>query len=497
MRLGRSESRPKGDDVGARRSSSMDSTKWRRALGQLTPKPSNTGNVKPMTKTVDNGTSKVILSKSEADSRRRPELAKSSQPARNNSSGNSFARRMNGVKLGLTGDQILPSYTRRRTDQTAADRSFSVDASPTETSPTTKAVLHSEEEVATRSVQPTVPPPDLLRAEYCAEDEELNAKMELLYEQYRDIELGTNRTVDVTSAGESSADPRAVKKPSTATEPKRRGDGPTVRRQHSEKSPLRAELGDKSNVRRTISSTVSKASKPLNRPKSSPPTRGSVSRKDSEDFTPLDQIVGRSEGFRFGTKGKVNQLFPGRTSSDVTDNAVRPSGPARMTAAGKNRTLSRSRESVLDGGGGTLRRTTAHGGLCRSLTDISDKRLVLRTTPIHTVTEDAHEDFVDLTKAKPRKDDRLGPPTRIPHPVGDQKQRRLCCDQSSLKRFDSGVDITNVSPNGENGNYSIDEEDASMYRQWTVNAQCTEACSLSDQKLAYSAPPPLIEDEYY
>ena len=84
-------------------------------------------------------------------------------------------------------------------------------------------------------------------------------------------------------------------------------------------------------------------------------------------------------------------------------------------------------------------------------------------------------------KAKPRKDDRLGPRTRIPMPrdvkLRLQKEGGDTVPPSDLKRFDSGVDITNFSPTD---NSIQGEEDQCM--AWQGQSQAVAVTVLAPQQ---------------
>lgn len=270
----------------------------------------------------------VIPSRSEVD-RRRSELAKSSRShaatTTTRTSGGSLTQTLNGLRLGFTADQLLPNYNRRRS--TDAVRAASVDVSPTDAA---KVLLAGGEEgrhgrTRSASLQPSVSftllriDDDYLLAPPPPEDDELNAKMELLYEQYRDIERGVlskRHPVDknaaaATAAAGNATRPQTAKKP--AMQQKGRSGSQSLRSQASPYRPLsRSDAvemnGERLHPQRTICS--SGTSNTANRPGSSPLERGRLPRKD---FTP--ETKGQNQGHMFISKTP-------RSSSDLAKQSV-------------------------------------------------------------------------------------------------------------------------------------------------------------------------------
>lgn len=115
--------------------------------------------------------------------------------------------------------------------------------------------------------------------------------------------------------------------------------------------------------------------------------------------------------------------------------------------------------------------------------DVPANKIVYAKDDLTTQTErrDSLDDEMRLAAriaaaAQERKDDRGGPRTRIPQPVS---RRCKSADPYSaqLKRCDSGVDITNMSPTGEVGRVEAGEA-------WGDS----EGIALSPQALAQYSP---------
>lgn len=538
-----------------RRSSSMDSTKLTSPLRQVKPRPttavSSTGQRPLSTANRTKSTPSVILSKSNVDKQRATKNSAQLTRVSSHSSGN-LTQKLNGLRLGITAEKLLPSYSHKWTGDC---RSASLDVSPTDEA---RVLLGTEdydddEDHPSRmrrsaSLQPSVSFTLLHIDDYPElappEDEDLNARLEMLFEQYRDVELGMTFTIGGDKTDKNHSDKKSVSGPASSKKNSSTPSSSKVmqgrcrsrERVDSETSPSRSlyrregvEKGNKQQPLRTLcpsaetpsDATVSRSS---NRPASSSLLdRGHrmVTRKESNSWS-ADHNQRTTRGP--GSEQRLRSSFDASLQS-TSDARPRSSFRPRNVVS-KERALSRSRESFAVGG--SLGGRNSAQALSKSFGDISDIRLTLqrpstttpasrtsgiestcseempRQVPLNGLMKSSDADSLqinldlvalgDNVKAKPRKDDRLGPPTRIPLPVVPSDQR--CHDHSSglLKRFDSGVDITNISPTGENGSVQGDEDGSC--RAWTINVPCTEACSLSDQKLMFTAPPG-VEDEFY
>lgn len=86
----------------------------------------------------------------------------------------------------------------------------------------------------------------------------------------------------------------------------------------------------------------------------------------------------------------------------------------------------------------------------KSTTSLFAKNTQHLTIQVDEVSIQQFQDELDKMAAKPRRDDRVGPRSRIPMPVDAkrrlQKEGGDTVGATDLKRFDSGVDINNFSP---------------------------------------------------
>lgn len=534
-----------------RRSSSMESTKLTSPLRQVKPRPttaiSSTGQRPLSTANRTKSSPNVILSKSNVDKRKATKNSAQLTRATSHSSGN-LTQKLNGVRLGITAEKLLPSYSHKWTGDC---RSSSLDASPMDEARVLPGTEDDDDEDhpsrmrRSASLQPSVSFTLLHIEDYPElappEDEDLNARLEMLFEQYRDVELGMTFTVgDETDKNHSDK-----KSPSGPVSSKRNSSTPSSskvmqgrcrsrERVDLETSPSRSlyrregvDKGNKQPPLRTLclSAETPSVSRSSNGPASSSLVdRGHrmVSRKESNSWS-ADHNQRTTKG-----PGSDQQLRSSFDASLQSTSDARPRSSFRpRNVVSKERALSGSRESfAVDG---SLGRRNSAQALSKSFGDISDSRLTLqrpsttnpasrisgientcseempKQVPLNGLKESSDTDSLqinldlvalgDNVKAKPRKDDRrLGPPTRIPLPVVPGDQRRHDHSSGLLKRFDSGVDITNISPTGENGSVQGDEDGSC--RAWTISVPCTEACSLSEQKLMFTAPPQ-VEDEFY
>lgn len=444
----------KSQDNAMRRSKSMDSAKLLQLAGgkvgsrPLTAAGSHGGLQDRARRSNPKVVAGGVASRSGADNKRRIDPWKKNQ-MRRSSSGSPAQGLNSGVRLGLAGDRRLLPGGRTRRGPNDDMRSSSVDASPTDDS---KSLPGGEGDrdgrVRSASLQPSASL-TLLRIDgYISglpspeDDDDLNARMELVYEQYRDYQLG------VTS-GEF------------------KGFG-----------------GKKTS---------------------------SQGQRDRIGSRRSDSVVPHHHPRKDGVVAPSSKVSSPGTARRLADRPATSGKEGNIRSLDRVGISSRGGSPETHGRGGINRadcHNTANRNLYKSLgdisADISDKDFVIMTTEQNT--PDTDDAVGSDSRAKPRKDDRLGPPTRIPLPVGAPGELRVNCEQSptssSLTRFDSGVDITNLSPTGDNGSFSIVDTYSTAstchhHRPSLGGGQCTEACSLSEQKLAYVAPPTVSEEEFY
>lgn len=548
-----SSSRPVTPSGSLPRSSSMDSTKLTTPLRQQKPRPAtainSTGQRPLSTATRTKSSPNVIHSKSTNHVENWKATKNNAQLTRvsSHSSGN-LTQKLNGLRLGITADKLLPSYSHKWTGDF---RSSSLDVSPMDEARVLLGIEDDDDEKhpfrirRSASLQPSVSFTLLHIDDYPEpvppEDEDLNARMEMLFEQYRDVELGQMFTVadktdkkqsDKKSVSGPVSNGKNCATPSSSKVVQGRGKGRVGAETPPSRSLFRREAVEKGDKQRSLraigplaeTSSDEKVSRSPYRPASSAERNNRmVSRKESSSWS--------ADHNQPTTKRPGSADHPMRSSFDASlrssaDDARPRSSSRPSNVVSKYRALSGSRENFAVGG--SLGRRNSAQGLSKSFGDISDIRLTLQRpftpnpasrisgmetscreekpdqVPLNECKESGDADSLqislnlaavgDSVKAKPRKDDRLGPPTRIPLPVAHGDQRHHDHSTGSLKRFDSGVDITNISPTGENGSVQGDEDDSC--RGWTISVQCSEACSLSDQKLMFTAPPQ-VEDEFY
>lgn len=467
----------KSADGTMRRSSSMDSTKLlllaggrvgsRSVTGAAAAAAASPGGLQRLQDRARKMSPKAVAvaatSRSGGADKRRNDPWKKNQ-TRRGSSGSPAQGLNNSVRLGLAGDRLLPGGRNRRRPGDDV-RSSSVDASPTDETKSLRGEEDRDDRVRSGSLQPSasltllrvdgflsrLPSPDY--------DDDLNARMELVYEQYKNDQLGVTSGVEFKGFD--------AKKKTTSSQLQRDRIGgrrsDTVTPHHPRKDGVMVPPSKSSSPWTAKRPTAAAAASPLDRDRSS---------------------------------GKAGSVVGSPDRAGISSSSSRGGSPEARGRGGSSRAIDWH---------DTAAAATADRNLCKSLGDISDRHFAIKATE-QNITPDTIDD-ADLSRAaKPRKDDRLGPPTRIPLPVGAapgdlREQSDQSPTSSSLTRFDSGVDITNVSPTFDGGGFSIGEayDAASTCRQnpSLVGVQCAEACSLSEQRLAYVAPPTVSEEEFY
>ena len=258
-----------------------------------------------------------------------------------------------------------------------------------------------------------------------------------------------------------SRDSRAGKTPQSASGKR---DASVAR--SSRDSSVSRQSRNVSVTRQSRDSSVSRVSRGPNA--TQPPRDSSVSRQSRVSTPSRDSSVTRWSRASSVSRGSRDSSVSRRSRADGSNNVPR-NQPRRIT--------------TLD---------DVNDNACRSHAHQSDQ-----AESIMTSSDESHEPFattgvpttdspLETALAKPRRDKRSYSRTRIPMPV-DMKRR--LADQadngSTLKRFDSGVDINNMSPTDSS---LVGEDEDGMWNQ-------NEAMTMANQPLSCQTDG--RDEEYY